>query len=682
VALAAVWVLPGFAPASLEALRRRRGAAMGEPPPAGLELARALVAGTIAVAIVGGSLLAFGWFSATRVGIVLLALAILGLPGFIGWWRRAVAPAWRTLTLVALGVPALWSGAEGGLQPSHAFQWYYWDLGTQLTDAGGVPSWILEFGQQVRWHPDYVFFSAGSEAYRWLTESVGETSAIVAWRAPVALLGLAMAYAVLRLWTGRFAALCGTAAVSATTFYLIKFNAYKPESLGLVIGLACVCLLVHGLRRRDSTLIVVAFVGIGVDFGIHGIAAAVCSALGLGAVVAEWTQRRREARAWSWRPLVAGAVAGAVVLVATGLSLQGRAVVATDAANPRIEDGRDPTWTFLERHDANFAVSDPPSLGGRILDSVNVPWPSSLVRDWGWVPLLLILLAALAMAVRGPPPLRLGGIAIGVWLAALLAAGAFFALAFDSFIPQHTGITRIGGYLYLLWGMAAALLIEPLTSRLRARTTRLAAAAVLAFVLAWSLPVGIHAFSTRLELGSEGSAALAEVRDMGERQPGGAVLSNASTRGIVEFVTDLEQPIEGRQPVIEDPGFLDAANRVLARTQSYFLTLGEPGIERVRLLRELDVRWLLVVSDPQLLGARDAFGDPGTAIAAARREPGLELEWQRPGIALFSVAEGTADLPRQGPVKRGVWPIWTALLLLGVAAACWFASLKRGGGNG
>jgi hypothetical protein len=201
-------------------------------------------------------------------------------------------------------------------------------------------------------------------------------------------------------------------------------------------------------------------------------------------------------------------------------------------------------------------------------------------------------------------------------------------------------------------------------------------------VLAWSLPVGIHAFSTRLELGSEGSAALAAVRDLEEREPGGAVLSNASTRGIVEFVTDLEHPIEGRQPVIEDPGFLDAANRVLSRTQSYFLTLGEPGAERAGLVRELGVRWLLVVSDPELLGARDAFGNPGAAIAAARREPGLELEWQRPGVALFSVAEGSADLARQGPVKRGGWPIWTGLLLLGGIAACWFASLKRGAGNG
>jgi hypothetical protein len=665
-ALAAVWLLPGFVPRSIEALRR--GPTAAPPLPPALELARALIVGTIAVAAVGGSLLAFGWFSATRLGVVLLALSVLGLPGFIAWARRAVTPAWRTLTLVALGVPALWSGAEGGLHPSHAFQWYYWDLGTQLTQTGGIPSWVLEFGQRVRWHPDYVFFSAGSEAYRWLSGSVGETTAIVAWRAPVALLGLAMTYAVLRLWTGRVAALCGTAAVSATTFYLVKFNAYKPESLGLVIGLACVCLLVHGLRRRDGALILLAFIGIGVDFGIHGIAAAVCSALGLGAVVAEWMQGRRERRAFSWRPLGVGAAAGGAVLLATGLSLQGRAVVATDAANPRIEGGSDPTWTFLERHDANFAAGNPPAIGGRIRDSVNVPWPSSVVRDWAWVPLLALLGAALAIAVRGPPPLRSGGIAFCVWLALLVAAGAFFALAFDSFIPQHTGITRIGGYLYLLWGMGAALLVEPLARRLRVRATRLAAAAALAFVVAWALPVGVHAFTTRLELSSAGDETLAAVRDMGEREPRGAVLSNASTRGIVEFVTELEQPIEGRQPVIEDPTFLDAANRVLAQTQGYFLTLGEPGVEGAGFLRGLDVGRLLVVSDPEMLGARDAFGDPAAAIAAARREPGLELEWERPGIAVFSVAGAPADLLRHGSVKRGGWPIWTALLLGGAAA--------------
>jgi hypothetical protein len=229
--------------------------------------------------------------------------------------------------------------------------------------------------------------------------------------------------------------------------------------------------------------------------------------------------------------------------------------------------------------------------------------------------------------------------------------------------------------------MAAALLVQPLVSRLRARTTRLGTAAVLAFVVAWSLPIGVNAFSTRLELGSEGSAALATVRDMSADEQDGAVLSNASTRGIIEFTTGLEQPIEGRQPVIEDPDFLDAAIRVLGRTQAYFLTLGEPGADNSGLLRDLGVGWLLVTSDPELLGARDAFGIPGTVIAAARGEPGLELVWERPGIALFGVAQAPPDLSREGPVKRGGWPVWTALLLLGSAGAFWFASVTRGVGN-
>ena len=52
--------------------------------------------------------------------------------------------------------------------------------------------------------------------------------------------------------------------------------------------------------------------------------------------------------------------------------------------------------------------------------------------------------------------------------------------------------------------------------------------------------------------------------------PGDVVLSNALTTGTVESFTGLEDPLEGRQPLIEDPAFLAAANQLLLDAHDWF----------------------------------------------------------------------------------------------------------------
>jgi hypothetical protein len=668
-AFAALWILPGFGAVAAWRWSTGRSRLLARDSESlTVELARALVLSAAMLALIGGTLVAFRWFSGPALALCVLPLSVAGLPDFFRWASAAVRPLWRTAILLALGGPLLWSSTQGGLQPSHSFQWFYWDLGRQLSGAGGVPAWVLEYGQQVRWHPDYLFFSVGSEAYRWLSSGIGEADALVAWRGPVALLALAMVYAVLRLWVSRPAAVVATAAVSTTTFFLVKFNAYKPESLGVVLGLACVCLVAIGLRSRRPGLAVVAGVGFGVDFAIHGIAAAVCLVLAGSICIAEWWPPRRWARGLGWWPLIAaGAVAG-VILLGTGLALQGRAIVASDAAHPQLGRGGDPTWVFLERDDANFASLHPPSLGSRVIDSIDSPWPGSIVSEGGWVALLIVAVVALAIGLRGPPLRRVGALSLSICGVVLMAAAAFFALAFDTFIPQHTGITRIASYGYLVWGMALAFLAEAVLAADRpARTnTRLAAAGGLVFLVAWAVPVGVQALSDHFEVNSPGKHALAKLQSLEGHRRDEAVLSNASTRGVVEFASGLEAPIEGRQPVIEEPHFLNAANRALADTQDYFLTLGERNADHAPFLRRLGIGWLLVVARPQTLGSPYGFGEPADAIPAAKREHGLSRVWHRPGVSLFQVAGRHPVVDNLGPGTTHEWR-WIAAVLVAVS---------------
>src|SRR5690606_22713349 len=150
-----------------------------------------------------------------------------------------------------------------------------------------------------------------------------------------------------------------------------------------------------------------------------------------------------------FRALLAAAALAFTVILATGLSLQGRAVVASDAANPALARAEDPTWAFLRRHEGEFGDRFPPDAATRAVASIRRPWPAALVRDGGWVLLLAALVGSLLAGLRARRrgTRRLAAILLAA-LALLALAGLGFALAFDTFIPQHTGMTRMGAYSY------------------------------------------------------------------------------------------------------------------------------------------------------------------------------------------------------------------------------------------
>jgi hypothetical protein len=671
----AVWVLPGFALGALADRVRGRHA----PSPA-VEFARAVVLSLAAVATIGGTLLAVRWFGGAQLAAPLLVGALAGLPAALRWCRAAVRPWWRTLALTALASPWLTSAATAAATPSHSYQWYYWELGRQLSEAGGIPGFVLEFGERVRWHPDYVFFSVGSEAYRWLTAPLSETAAIVGWRAPVALLALALAYAALRLWLMRGPALVGCAALAASTYFLTKFDAYKPESLGAVPALAALVLAVAGIRARSPGMLLLAGAGAGLAMGVHGIAAAAIGAIGGVAALVEW-RLRRHGPALPFRALLAAAALTVTVIVATGLALQGRAVVASDAANPALARDEDPTWAFLRRHEGEFGDRFPPDAAARAVASVRRPWPAALVRDGGWLPLVALIVAGLVGGLRSgrPRTRRLAATLLGTLLL-LAGAGLAFALAFDTFIPQHTGMTRVGAYSYLALALAVGVATQLGWSCARRRfggVPPALACGALAFAVTWSAATAAVTLSGARELGAAGERVLERLR--AERAPG-AVLSNASTRGLIEFATGREAPIEGRQPVIEDPAFLRAANHRLEQVERYFTNAGTSGPRADRaVLAQLGVGWIVAADPPEALGSPFSFGDsPGIAERLAR-EPNLSEAFAAPGLTVFRVTEASA-VERAG-AARDLAARWAAALAAASLITTALARLVRAGGR-
>ena len=470
LAATAVFVLPGFGVLAVGGWLHRRGLQVfrvaSEPRPPVETLVVAIAFSVIALALAGSLLIGAQLFDLAALGVFTAALALAGLPAFLRT-ARGLRREWLTaVALLLLAIPFAWTALRANLTPSHSYQWYYWDLGSQLQTAGGVPQSVLEFGLPVRWHPDYVLAVIATGAYRALAFPLSEVAAIGAYRVPIFLLCIAAAYLVFRLWVARVPALIGVAAASATTLFVTKFASYKPETIGFAIGLLATWLAITAVRKRSRGTMLLAGGLFGVTVGMHGIAAAVTGMLAVSAALAEIWALAHHRRAMLGNGLRAGALA-VVVVLATGLSLQGRAVVASDAGHPVLEHGHDPTWAFLNRHNGTFYFPPQPTVSSQAADTLEHPWPGGPVGSWGWALASAVVLVAAGFSLRLGGRRRRAAIALLGTTGLTAAAMLFFGLKFDTFIPQHTGLTRIAIYLGLLYGLGLALAADLVLAWLR-----------------------------------------------------------------------------------------------------------------------------------------------------------------------------------------------------------------------
>jgi len=264
-------------------------------------------------------------------------------------------------------------------------------------------------------------------------------------------------------------------------------------------------------------------------------------------------------------------------------------------------------------------------------------------------------------------------------------------------VPQHTGIARFGSYVPFAAGLAVSPALEGFLlgwARLRAfggtqsRGTRapvlgrVGAVALPALAVAWALytvaaPLGGRERVNLGDVGPEfreldqrltgaGARALATLREEENR---GAVLTNASTRGTVEFMTGLETPLEGRQPFIEDGAFLGRVNDLLLAANEYFQDPTDAAI-----LGRLGIGWVLVADRPGLLGAGNFYREERSPFARLlgrtllierlARQPGLELVSREDGVALFGVRDAPGPVDQFGAVDRRVAELALAALAL------------------
>lgn len=666
VAAAGVTILPGFGIRSAaRSLAARRGGRPIPPRPADpAELVLGIAWTAIVLALAGGALLAFGAFSTTAIGVVALVLGLIGVVPFLrwssAWWRGWDRGRWglrlALAFLVVLTLPWVHAVLVPGYPPSGNYQFYYWHLGTQLAQAGGIPAWVNEYEQHVRWLPDYVLFNVSTDAYRWLSVGVSETAALQLWRIPAAFLGLTLFYVVLRLWFGRPAAFVGSGAVAASSnFFLVKFSSLWPEEIAIVLGLAAVWLVVSGLRRDRRSWVVLAGALLGVAVGVHAIGATVCAMLVVAAGALEWLALRRSRKSPMALGVAAAAVAAVAVIAATGWTLQSRAFVASDAVHPRPVQGRDPTLTFLNRQsgsDFDRLVPVPPVTVDQPIAQLRAPWAGTKdlpLALQGLALAGLVLGLALALALGDGPVRR--GIGSTLGLLGLLVAGiAFFALAFDTFVPQHTGIGRLGNYLSLVLPLFAGGAAEGLLlgwARLTHRS-RQAAWSVIAAVgmVCWAVPAAVHPLDGGGQAGgrltADGERALAVVRR--EARPDDTVLFNAETRGCVSFFSGHRDPLEGHQPTIEAPGFLAAANRYLSDAHRYFEQPSDRG-----LARRLGAKWLIVADDPTTLGSARGYGG---SMATFASQPYLDVVYRTPHVTVLHNRDPVpVDRHSLGPAK-------------------------------
>jgi hypothetical protein len=623
LAFAALLFLPGF-------LFARRMVGRGH----GARLAAmSVVISTLIISALVGALVAARAFDPRIVAAFALLLSALSLPAMTSWlWPRRRMAAVVAAGAVVLALPWLIAVSRPDFAPAYTLQWYYWQLGDAMTASHGVPAAVSEYGWDVRWLPDYVFFNGVSETFSVLLAPVGPAVAMQLFRVPVALAGFGSFYLVSRLWLSRRAALVAVAAVTASVLFINRFNTYKPESLGIVIALLAAWAIVSGLRQRRLSWIAAGGAALGVAVGIHAIAATVVGLLLVGACLSEVLFART---AWRQALGLAGAAAAIalIVVLVSGLLVQGRPIVAVDVLNPATGRAIDPTWTYLQYSTGHFDQAQPPPVWRALAGSVTEPWRGIRLRGlnvlwFAW----LIGLGLLALAIIGGRRARRGLVAGMIGGLALGASIAFFAEAFSTYVPQHTGLGRFAQYVPAAAGLAVGFAVEGALLAWRtitgSRVSRAVSYGAVAAIIVLTILAVDRSYHTMAGIRAVGSGALEAVSAVAE--PGDVLLSNALTTGQIEFFTPAEVPLEGRQPLIEEPALLDHANEVLLSAHEFFES--DPG---ATILSELGVRWVLVFDNPQTIGASATLGGN---VASVMADPRLLERWSAPGAALFEVA--------------------------------------------
>ncbi|GAA1932366.1 hypothetical protein [Nocardioides marmoribigeumensis] len=641
---AAVLVLPGAGLlAARDAVRRRAGRQPGPSWSAGDRFAAAVCLSLVSATVLGVALIGLARLSPVTMGWTTGLLGLAGLVALLAAvrrvrWRHALVAAFVLVASAPLSVSVL----GRGYRPSHSYQWFYWGLGRQLSLAGGVPDHVLEWGREVRWQPDYLDFNLLSQAFLGLTPHLADPLAVAVWRLPMTLLLVATAYLALRSWFRPLPAAAGVLVLTATTFFVETAGNNSPEALGIAFGFAAVRLAVVGVRRSEHHLVLLAAVTLALDVSVHGIAAAVTGLVLVPAVLLE-VATRREGLFRRLAVLGLSGVAAVVVLVTQGVAVQGRPSPLADAGNPaRGSGGSDPTFDFVQFSNGRF---DQPVVRDSLRDSLLSPLPAHGLLSWHWGWLVVLGVVGLAGAAVSWRTRAARGVGVAVAAMGLMAVAVlYFELRYDTYVPEHTGNARIAGYFplgYCFMVAGGVAVLERLAARAarRPRAARGAVVAVVAAVLVLSAPLTYRTMQTRHVLEGDGLAALTWMRSHLPR--GSRVVSNVATRGTLEYFSHVENPLEGRQPLIEERGFLQAAVADLRAVHDFLVSPSPGGLERVG-------ADYLLLARPAELGSGLQYARPSSSLRSAAD---LDLVWRQGDVRLFKAPGTPVAVESVGPAR-------------------------------
>lgn len=630
------------------------------------ELMLAIGVTVLIIAAIGGVLTGFAAFTPGRLTVPLAILGVIGVPRAVRMTIDAARP--MILLLLALVTPWLWTATRAGNRPSKIYQWYYWDVGRDLSRVHGVPSFVTEYGTHVRWLPDYLVFNLASQAYHGVGVG-GAAQQLVAWRVPVALVGIAALFAVSRCWLRPVPALAGAALGTCSIWYSGTFNAYKPEAMGIALGLVAIRVGVTGLRTDRASRVALAGAIIGVNMGVHAIAAFAMALLFAAAVLVELFDRRRAPRI-ALIGLGCAALLAASITLSMGWALEGRALVAGDAQRPhRAANGSDPTLIYIQREAGNFGPVAQRSLTSELTQGIDHPWPGlDLVSIGGVLAFTAIGIGVIAASVFDDRRARklLGSMVVFAVLGT--AVVVYFAASYDTYSPRHTGLSRLSGYAPLGLALLGGLAVQgymALATRVAPRLTRPRLQAGVAVFVACGAVVGAtwltaDPYRGQSAIPADGQAALRYVAR--HATSGQVLLSNAGTRGIFEFWTPVDDVLEARQPLIEKPAFLDRGIDLLDRAHEFFDGTGEAN-----LADRLHVSWIVVAHRAIDLGAAPRYGHP----PANSTYRGFQRVWQRDGITIYRRMKPLQGAPVLGAARhRAAQTTAAALLVLLATGVC------------
>jgi hypothetical protein len=541
-----------------------------------------------------------------RVRVLPVArVALAGVAALVGWY--------------AVLAPHL-AGRRGDRLPLSMWVWYYWLLVREVVAEGGIPRAVQEWGAPRPFPTEYLFHTLHASAASALSGDAGPVF-LERYRIAVVVLGLLAAYTLWRRWLPVWWAWVAAVLTLSATRLSIKFAAFWPETLGMVLLFWSGWLLDEALERRSPRWGAVAGLVSASAFLTHAEIWLLTGPLWLGILLGRllpWAWRRATGDVPDGRtsiprrsvlaasgPLWTAAAAFVVLLLGASLltGSTGRLgeIAKLGGEEPGTEaldwrSGPDPTWALHSAlYDPNLVRGPAPSIercaqGLGMVFRVDVAYAAFAGVDARAVSsqILIVLAAAVVLAALPglPPSARRGAITWLVFLAGVQAGSMAFCGAYETYVPERAGYQRIlPNYVVAVAGLFAVAgwvlsrgffraLAGSALGRVRSGVPVRLRAALAALPMSALLLVGLTPMNrepVRDDSAPVSTVSYEAYRWIAENAPADAtVLVNGFTAGTVAAASGRTGWLDGRAPYIESPEWRAEATRTALEARAFF----------------------------------------------------------------------------------------------------------------